>query len=366
MNKKNISEQSKKMRMLQEFLTKKGLSPEIESAIPACINILKNSLAVKNEKVVIITDMGYDGYNAAPLLAYSYMAAAKSLGLDVDLILQKPRMKGESSSEKVVEALSTLKNGNIIITPISNRLGNIGILGKSYRAFISERKHRFLSTPSLGSLPNKDFPSVIEAMNTDLDVLKKRCMRIKHDLDHAKKLHITSPSGTDLWIETKSVCHSNEGAYSQPGKGGNIPCGEVYLPPKGKEGVEGKVVIDISTATRKKTIKVSSPITLTVSKGRIADIKGGEEAKLLKESITWAERNSLHPEDVARIAELGIGLNPDAHPIGAMIIDEKAFGTAHVALGSNYWFGGSIYGIIHLDMVFKDPRIEADGKVIKI
>jgi hypothetical protein len=37
-----------------------------------------------------------------------------------------------------------------------------------------------------------------------------------------------------------------------------------------------------------------------------------------------------------------------------------------VGIGSNYWFGGNIYAIIHLDQVFKKPKIKFDGKVIEL
>ena len=59
-------------------------------------------------------------------------------------------------------------------------------------------------------------------------------------------------------------------------------------------------------------------------------------------------------------------MNPKAKIIGAMIIDDKTLGTAHIGIGSNYWFGGNIYAIIHLDQVFRNPKIYLDGKVLKV
>jgi leucyl aminopeptidase (aminopeptidase T) len=52
--------------------------------------------------------------------------------------------------------------------------------------------------------------------------------------------------------------------------------------------------------------------------------------------------------------------------MGAMIIDDKTLGTAHIGIGSNYWFGGSIYAFIHLDQVFKSPMIYFDGKKLEL
>ena len=44
-----------------------------------------------------------------------------------------------------------------------------------------------------------------------------------------------------------------------------------------------------------------------------------------------------------------------------MVLDEKARNTAHIAIGSNYWFGGDIYTFLHLDQVMKNPKIYVDG-----
>ncbi len=93
---------------------------------------------------------------------------------------------------------------------------------------------------------------------------------------------------------------------------------------------------------------------------------GGKEAKELENTLNWAASVAKHPGSVRRICELGIGLNPKAKIIGATIVDDKVLGTAHVGIGSNYWFGGNIYAIIHIDQVFKAPKIEFDGKVMEI
>ncbi|MCK5062675.1 MAG: aminopeptidase, partial [Candidatus Aenigmarchaeota archaeon] len=148
-------------------------------------------------------------------------------------------------------------------------------------------------------------------------------------------------------------------------KGGNVPVGEVYTPCRGKF-VEGKVVIDLSSRIMEGTQIVKDPITLNIEKGTVTSIDGGAEAKNLEKTLKWAHENSEFPWGVRRIGELGIGMNPKAQIIGSMNIDEKVIGTAHVAIGSNYWFGGTIYAIIHLDQVFSNPKIEVDGQLLDI
>jgi len=49
-----------------------------------------------------------------------------------------------------------------------------------------------------------------------------------------------------------------------------------------------------------------------------------------------------------------------------MIMDDKVKGTGHIGIGSNYWFGGSIYAITHFDQVFRNPRIALDDKQLQL
>ena len=70
------------------------------------------------------------------------------------------------------------------------------------------------------------------------------------------------------------------------------------------------------------------------------------------------------------LAEFGIGTNHSSRVIGN-ILDEKAYGTIHVAFGSNNTFGGTIEVEVHLDCVtlkptvlFDQELIISDGKVI--
>ncbi|UCH12715.1 MAG: hypothetical protein JSW18_01855, partial [Candidatus Omnitrophota bacterium] len=89
-------------------------------------------------------------------------------------------------------------------------------------------------------------------------------------------------------------------------------------------------------------------------------------ADALRLTLDWAEEKAKHPWGVRRIGEFGLGLNPRAKILGATIIDEKVLGTAHFAVGSNYWFGGTIYAIIHLDQIFRKPSVYIDGQLLKV
>ncbi|MBI2659541.1 aminopeptidase [Candidatus Woesearchaeota archaeon] len=323
-------------------------------------------LAVKDEKVLIVGDVGYENRNVAAVLSGAYYLAAEHLKLDAKLILQNVKSRGDVSDDNVVRSLSELKGGNIIILNMSDKLGNIQELGKSFRKWVAKKNHRFVSAMSLGDLATSNIDLITKAIDVNYKPLQAQHEKIRQKLENTKEIHITTPAGTDLHYDKSGIkAIAADGNYTLPGTGGNLPAGEVYAPPNGK-GVNGKVVIDGSSRTHEHTILIREPIKLTIENGNIVDIQGHEEAKQLEAALKWAASVAKNPGNVRRICELGIGLNPQASIIGAMIVDDKTFGTAHIGIGSNYWFGGSIYAIIHLDQVFKNPTIYLDGELLKI
>ncbi len=210
------------------------------------------------------------------------------------------------------------------------------------------------------------FPDLIKAIDVDYSKLREKGNKLKEMFDKVKEVRLITDAGTDIVVGlNKDKAIANVGNYRTPGKGGNMPAGEIYMPPKWRK-VEGKVVIDCSGSYRWGTQVIKKPITLTIEKGEIVDIKGGKEAENLKKTLDWAHNKAKYPWGIRRIGELGIGINPNAQTIGATIVDEKSLGTAHVAVGSNYWFGGTIYAIIHLDQIFKNPKIYLDNEELDV
>jgi leucyl aminopeptidase (aminopeptidase T) len=106
---------------------------------------------------------------------------------------------------------------------------------------------------------------------------------------------------------------------------------------------------------------VDEPITMRFERGRAISILGGRAAQMLRELVADAGTGA----DV--IAELGIGFNPTVIPRGHVMLDEKAAGTAHVAIGRNtVSYGGDNEASIHVDCVFSRAEIEADGRPVPL
>src|SRR3989338_1219700 len=269
-------------------------------------------LGVKDEKVLIVGDTGYENRNVAAVMSAAYYLAAEQLKLDAKVIPQDVKSRGDVSDENVVRNLSELKPGNIIILNMSDKLGNIQELGKSFRRWVAKKNHRFVSAMSLGDLPTANTGLILNAIDVNYKPLQAQHEILRQKLEQAKEVHITTPAGTDLYYNKDGITAiAADGNYTAPGTGGNLPAGEIYCPPNGRK-VEGKVVIDGSSRTHEHTLLIKKPIELKIKNVDIVEVKGGEEAKQLENTLKWAAPAAKNPGSVRRICELGIGLNPKA------------------------------------------------------
>src|SRR3989344_3977290 len=292
-----------------KWIKENNLYELCEKASVSLRKIFTPCLAVKDAKLLIVGDTGYADKNVAAVLSGAYYLAAQSLKLDAKLILQTVKSRGDISGQDVVSNLSELKSGNIIILNMSDKLGNIQELGKSFRRWVAKKNHRFVSAMSLGDLATSNIDLILKAIDVSYKPLQTQHEAIRQKLENAKKVHITTPAGTDLYYDKSGIrAIAADGNYTMPGTGGNLPAGEVYAPPNGKR-IEGKVVIDGSSRTHEHTILIKKPIELTIEDGNITEIKGNEEAKQLEATLKWAASVAKNPGNVRRICELGIGLN---------------------------------------------------------
>ncbi len=221
----------------------------------------------------------------------------------------------------------------------------------------------------------------------DYQELQSRCVRLAELFKNAVSVRVTAPAGTNLLIPVNGRgLLFDDGDFSKPGTGGNIPAGEVFISPvvggsqlkdaEGKvleqqsDGCEGVIVYDGSMTFSDGDSILETPITCKVEKGYVTDITGGAEARRLLKTITEAEQRpfvlekegklpegqaAIYKKNARNIGELGIGLNPAANITGNMLEDEKAFHTCHFAIGENY--DNDAPSLIHLDGVVREPTI---------
>jgi leucyl aminopeptidase (aminopeptidase T) len=186
----------------------------------------------------------------------------------------------------------------------------------------------------------------------------------------AREARVTSEWGTDItygvanrirvpplrpddWNPYAAYRRTEEGMKGSPRYLVLFPGGEYNVAPA--EGTaEGTLVID---TTMHHLGRLAGPVELSVSRGRITDIRGGADA--------WRLRRHLeeYGDDGARMfpTEASIGLNPNAHIVGDQREDKNILGAMHFGLGTNSDVGGSVTSNLHMDGVILQPTLYVDG-----
>ena len=171
----------------------------------------------------------------------------------------------------------------------------------------------------------------------------------------ATTIHITATAGTDLSLDVTDRDFLSDMLATEE-NGVNLPCGEIYCGPV-ESGADGVLVIDGYLGSYG---NVPAPLTMTIEGGRVVDLKCAAA-----EVIAEVEKLLASDDEARVIGELGIGLNPGARLVGAMLEDEKALRTAHIAFGNNEDFpGGQNHSCMHVDYLFHAPTMQvsfADG-----
>jgi leucyl aminopeptidase (aminopeptidase T) len=179
------------------------------------------------------------------------------------------------------------------------------------------------------------------------------------ELEGARTIRILGRAGTDLTLRVEGRRFLTDAEPLEPGGFANYPGGEVFVAPL-EDGTDGVLVADLTVPYTVDGL-VDAPVVLRFERGRVVSIEGGEAASMLRDLVASAGSGA----DV--IAELGIGLYPGLPPRGHVMLDEKAAGTAHVAIGRNTGlYGGVNEATIHVDCVFSEPELEVDGRSVEL
>jgi leucyl aminopeptidase (aminopeptidase T) len=350
------------IKLFVKWLKEKELLNTIIAYYPFFENIFINNLNLNNFKnqIVVISDLGKEGFRIPALISACYIFAAKSLGYETIFVHWKNIKK--RNEPEIVQRLLNVNDKSVFIISSSTKMSPFKLINRTLRKHSQIKGHKFLTMTNLSQLRNELFPSLVHSMNADPKKMHNMGLKLKNKIDKAKIVQIKTSKGTNLIINKENVKSIiNSGLYLNYGQGGNLPAGEVYFHPNGLNNVNGIVYIDGSIKTNKGTFLVRGKVKLTIENGLIIKIEGSNEAKLLAKTLEDHISKAINPEHIKRISEIGIGINPNARIIGPTIINEKTFKTAHIANGSNHWFNGPIITNIHLDHVFRDPEIYLDG-----
>jgi len=195
----------------------------------------------------------------------------------------------------------------------------------------------------------------LRALNVDHAQLSQVTRRIADLLSQASRVLVKSKAGTEIRMEiTHRPVTYLDGLAWEPGRSTGLPAGVVALAPL-PETAEGVVILDGSIHS---IGLCREPVVLTVKRGRIETIEGGEEAEALLSMLDDADENARC------VAEVGLGTNPQAAYTGNLVEDERVMGSGHIGFGRNTHLGGNIESALHTDATIRKPSIYLDDEII--
>lgn len=310
------------------------------------------------------------------MISLAVYDAAIAAGGRPTMLVQPYKTQLGYAEEAVIGSLASVPD--IAISLSAEKLGkDRGGISKPYKGLDGkEYEHVFdlhLKDKKLRAFwsPSVTIDMFSRTVPIDYARLREECAFLKEKLDRAVKVRITTEVGTDIELGIEGrLGESDDGDFRTPGKGGNLPAGEVYISPA-LGSSNGVIAFDGSISATEGEIIIEEPILATVKDNFVVDLQGGEEAVLLEAALKSGEDNARdmlakgqiskeqadeYVKNARNLGELGIGLNRSARIIGNMLEDEKVYSTCHIAIGANY--DNDAKALIHLDGLILKPTIE--------
>jgi len=298
----------------------------------------------EGEQVIIFTDV-----EANQNIAQAVLGAAYQLGAEAVLVTMTPReYAGLSVKGKLPPTLvSCLKSSNAAIACTTRSvLGPMTELRQEMLRAGSRIMHMYLLSEEIA----------LRTIPVDYEQMRNRVSKAVSLFPKSEKVRITAREGTDITysLKNRTVAMISDG-YCKPGELDMIPSGYVGMSPV-EGSASGTVVLDGVEAGLGIGL-IREPITYEVKNGRVTDIRGGFEARMLKRKMEVSDSNA------SNFAELGMGFNPGALPTtGNMIEDERCAGNILAGMGRSTHLGGKVESNFHFDGLITHATLTVDGQ----
>jgi leucyl aminopeptidase (aminopeptidase T) len=207
------------------------------------------------------------------------------------------------------------------------------------------------------TLPGITEEVFVTGLNADYEAIRDACDEVYEAVADADEIRVTSPQGTDVTVRPGDRdWRRDTGIVHDPGDFSNLPAGEVFVSP---ETADGTYVVD----------GTMRPHGLLDGRELVFEVEGGVVTHISDDAVReQVEAAAEAVGDAAyNLAELGIGTNVAVTDlVGSVLLDEKAAGTVHLAIGDDAGIGGDVDAPLHLDGVLRDPTVYVDGEELSL
>jgi aminopeptidase len=318
------------------------------------VSIIQTSLgATHGDHILLVFDRsGQD-------IADAFIDAAQDLDQPVSAVYVPVSIQGAGQNVAVWKTLKDLvQKSSAIITAVSDGQETTGFRVALLRMAM-DHKLRAVHMPGVG-----EDVFLASALGVDFTSLHEDTKRVAAALTAANEATIQTHSSLTGTTHTLKLVLSGrkahaDGGIASPGETINIPTGEAYIAPI-EDSADGSIVIDGSfpdadMSGGREVLIVFEKGVLNIDQCRFPDDGAGFYCRSLLAS-------AIRRNPKVELGELGVGLNPAVSAVaGRTILDEKVFGTAHIAVGANVVFGGRNAEPYHIDLVFHPMEIILDG-----
>lgn len=323
------------------------------NALTAICKIQLELSAVREGQKVVILSQGDERLDYAD----AFLAAARELGSSAyHMRLPAPSPTsgswevGVSQLAQLPEAVEALKRADMVVDLIF-------LLFSKEQMAIQAAGARVLTAvepaPLLARLiPTRDLRERVEV---GAELLSK-----------AKTMRITSKHGTDVVYKIGMYPTMSEYGYTDtPGRWDHWPAAFVFTG-GADDGVDGKIVLAPGDVLLPFNTYVREPVTYTIEKGVIQDIRGGLDAELIKSYMA-----TFNDPRGFGMSHVGWGLDERAkwHGLtqfpGGMGMELRSFfGNVMFSTGPNNELGGPNDTACHLDIPMRDCNLFLDDEPI--
>lgn len=301
--------------------------------------IMESVLDIRaGEKLLIITDT-----ERPPTITKVLAVAGQIAGADTVIVTMSPT--GMSGIEPPAIVAAAMLAADAIVNQTSHSLTHTN----AQRAAVAKGAR-------VCNIRNVNEDMMIRGgISADYIEVKRISDMLVDIINQGELVHLTTSEGTDIKFSIKGRRgYSLSGFATNPGEFSGLPDGEAACAPL--EGTAEGVIVNPYLIEDIDVVK--DPIRIEIKNGLVQTVEGGREAQELLKVLQKAG-------DAGRnIAEFAFGTNPACRIIGRSREDKKKLGTAHIAIGDSKSLGGTIDCYMHMDIMFLEPTIVVDGKLI--
>jgi len=309
------------------------LSEGASTAIEQCLNV------AADESVVVVTD------DERVAVGEALYAAASAVTDDATVLRYPPA--DQHGAEPPAPVAAAMAEADVFLAPTTKSLSHTRARGAACDAGARG-----------ATLPGITESVFTTGLDADYAAIEAACDDVLGQIRDADEIRVTAPAGTDItfgigdreWLADTGMVH-------EPGDFSNLPAGEVFVAP---ETATGTYVVD-GTMMPHGLLDEGQELAFEVEDGFVTSISDDEiraDVEAAAEEVGDAAYN---------LAELGIGTNVGVDElVGSVLLDEKAGGTVHIAIGDNAGIGGETDAPLHLDGIVRNPTVYADGDEIEL